>query len=785
MQRMMKKFLWMALLTVGAPAAWGYALLGPIANGGDAWQVVVLGYNLIYLEPYFPGGPVWLGDIGAPKNIGEEYRRNAPVLYYAYDRTFAGFFGTDGEQAVDGAFAIMNSLTNVDSYSASLSEFPLQSQSFNYRAQSAYLTDIKSVTLHLLVEQMGLAEPERYTWTLHDRFLGPACPLTTSYLVVQRNLDLATSPLTQVQYSPYVNGVLYSYYINELCGRVTGIPWRAITVPFPADQLATIYTAVAANNYAGSWGSTFWVGGLQLGAFYTGLTRDDVAGLRYLMRTNNVNWETAAAGSLMQQTNLSTQVPLYTTDLGALLMSSRTNSPATLAALFPGVVVAGSSNYLTVVSNPVVVSYFTNYYGEPVGTAPHLVVRTNGYTYTPTYMYVTRFANVVITTNWFANSYRTNTSARLMTVNVTTQYGAPVGSPLKTNVTFRTVTLTNVPSGDYYLIPPGTCGYSIPRPQPSAGFPIEVVTATTNLITEAINPQGFYYSQSIVTYATNHIFQAFTCDLVPGATGNYQGIQRVQFVRIPDDGVDPLTRNLLQPYWATNYYTMVFYDPTNRQLSTQTFQRVVTAPDILFSAQDWAVGPAGNNFNGTVVRNINFEQGNVLPGLAGPGIIDGQSQFVYNKVGGVYENGPFPSTNSYYFGIGPGTDVNETTDTRVLQWASFDASTNAPILYPNGTSIENYENQIVIGISPATLPDGTNDQDYAVTFTVTGGQPPYTWQMAPGSNPLPDGLVMYPDDGVLAGTPTGNPPGTYDFTIQMHDAAARNVQRSYSINIIR
>jgi hypothetical protein len=156
MQRKIKTFFWMAMLVMGVQTARGFALLGPIANGGDTWQVTVLGYNLAYLEAYFAGGLVWLGDIGGPKNIGEEYRRNEPVIYYAFDGvngSFSGFFGAEGEAAVDQAFAIMNSLTNLDNYSASLSEFPLQSMGFNYRARSDYLTDIKSVTLHLLVNK--------------------------------------------------------------------------------------------------------------------------------------------------------------------------------------------------------------------------------------------------------------------------------------------------------------------------------------------------------------------------------------------------------------------------------------------------------------------------------------------------------------------------------------------------------------------------------------------------------------------------------------------------------
>ena len=285
---MIKFFLCVGGLALGLQTAWGFALLGPnpgvLAGSGDAWQVVLLGYDLAYLNSgsFVPGGPVWLGDIGGPKNYQEEYRRNVPVLYYAYDDNFSGvtgegFFGAAGEDAADQAFAIMNSLTNVDNID--LSQFPFQSQSFNYTAQGLYLTDLKSVTLHLLVEQLGLTEPERYTWTLHDRSVGAKCPVTTTYLVVQRNFDVIPSPLNQVQYSTYVNNVLYSYFIMDDCGK-HGPDWSAITVPRPPDALATIYTAVAANNEAGSWTDELatdpatgpfhylnYGGGLQIGGF--------------------------------------------------------------------------------------------------------------------------------------------------------------------------------------------------------------------------------------------------------------------------------------------------------------------------------------------------------------------------------------------------------------------------------------------------------------------------------------------------------------------------------------
>jgi hypothetical protein len=135
--------------------------------------------------------------------------------------------------------------------------------------------------------------------------------------------------------------------------------------------------------------------------------------------------------------------------------------------------------------------------------------------------------------------------------------------------------------------------------------------------------------------------------------------------------------------------------------------------------------------------------------------------------------------------------VNETTQIHALQWASFDGSTNDPVLYPNGTSIQDLESQMVISISPPSfpgLPDGTNNVAYATTaFSATGGQPPYIWSLGSGTL-LPLGL-SFSSAGVLSGTPHDNPPGIYDFTIQLTDSSGppgspgRVVALNYTITI--
>ena len=802
---MIKDLLWVVFLASGLQASWGFALLGPLpgytpppgypplpGNFGDSWQVVALGYNLPYLNLGVPGGGNWLGDIGGPKNLGEEYRRNVPVLYYAFDDNFSGvtgegYFGKAGEDAVNQAVAIMNSLPKVDNIDPST--YPFQSQSFNPTARNLYLMDLKSTTLHLLVEQLGLTEPERYTWTLHDRSVGPNCPVTTGYLVVQRNFNPIPSSLSQVQYSTYVNNVLYTYFIEEDCAKIPGIPWDAITVPHGQDPTAELYTSVAANNEAGSFGNEgaidpstdqvlIYNGGLQIGGFYTGLTYDDVGGLKYLMSTNNIIYETPAAGSGLISvtsagvTNLSPSFLLYTSNYNAFWWSARTNSPATLSNLYPGLIILTSTYYFTNIATPNLFAYLTNQIGAPVGSPPILVIATNGFTHTYLAIYSDTFANVV------TNVYHASTSAQLVTTTVGLQTGAPVGSPLVTNTTTISVNLANTPSGEFYINTNYLCG-----PLKFLSTLGTNVTATTNLIYAISNSAGFFNAQSLVTYSTTHVYvvqQPICSSAVIGLTTNtpgyFQGIGGVQFVLIPDGQMDPLTHLLRTP--IISQYTNYVYNPVTGQLQAQVFQRQVTQPDIVFSAQDLAVGPAANNFVGSVQRPVPaYELGEILPGLAGPGVIDGQTTFTFNKVGPVFYNGPFPDTNGF-------TDlVNESTQVPGLQWASFDATTNAPILYPNGTSISELESELFITISPVSLPDGTNGVPYpSTTFSATGGSSPYTWSL---QTQPPDGLSFPTVTGatdVLSGTPTADP-GTYDFTVQLTDSQGRTVAMNYTITI--
>lgn len=737
MQRMFKLFGWLVVLAFGLERAAAFSIKGPY----ETYQVPALFYVS--------------ADLGGPHNLGEEYRRNTPVLYYTFDQTFLDYFGSNGVAAVEAAFAILNSVTNVSSYTNDLSDWPMEAKRYNYRAQALGLTDLKSTVLAAMMEELGLAEAERFVWTLHARatIVGctDPCPLCMEYLVIKRNFDPTFSGSDVLQPTSYVNGTLYSYRIAEFC---TGT-WLADAVEFSVDPLANTFSSVSSFN-------------LSEGAFYTGLTRDDVGGLRYLLRTNNVNIEDAGADTLTVFTNLNVSQLLYTSNLTFLVNQALTNDAATLAGLFPGLVIASSTPIFTNVVSTNVSFYFTNYPWSPVGSAASLVGVTNRSTNVATWYHHT-FANVV-TNTYYTQGYFTS-----LQTNIASCVWGEIGQ-LCTNVTPTTGIKTFV-NGDYYLLPANSdCGVSIVSTQ------FTYVAGLTNAPVEATNANGQFFSQTDITYSTNHVYVIHPVPCLTSNSEPRQGIEHVQFVHY-DGAYDSLLD--VYNYPITNTYQLVSVPLTNGVPTPRRILRTVRRPDIIITAMDLTTELSVPVRGGTYAltgfgyfwyrRNLPFVP-NSLPGVFGPGTIAPNIEFNFNKVGPLFLNfSPF--------------SLDEATQVPQLNWGSFDGSTNAPVIYPNGTSIQNYEQGVFINVLPPYLPAGyltANAQHtnyYSAPLTVTSYSPtfvlPAAWSLAPGSPGLPPGLGLNPTTGTISGTPTAV--GTFDFVVRVTDVGARVFDRAYFI----
>jgi hypothetical protein len=222
------------------------------------------------------------------------------------------------------------------------------------------------------------------------------------------------------------------------------------------------------------------------------------------------------------------------------------------------------------------------------------------------------------------------------------------------------------------------------------------------------------------------------------------------------------------------------------------FRRIAVFPDFLMDAADLSTSPSDNVIGaGGVARSLTFNSavvGTVYQNLAGPGTIDTPQFFTFDKTGPAYFNS-FGDVmdGTPYFNQTPGGDIADLYFATYFVWASYDGSTNAPIVFPNGTSVENLQNQVLIQVSPATLPLGIGDgqSPYTpITFTATGGSftQPYTWSTTglQGGTGLPAGMMLSPD-GTLSGTPTQS--GTFDFNLKLTDYVGRAVQWVYTITI--
>ncbi|HET9868224.1 MAG TPA: Ig domain-containing protein, partial [Nitrospira sp.] len=87
----------------------------------------------------------------------------------------------------------------------------------------------------------------------------------------------------------------------------------------------------------------------------------------------------------------------------------------------------------------------------------------------------------------------------------------------------------------------------------------------------------------------------------------------------------------------------------------------------------------------------------------------------------------------------------------------------------------------VLAIITTSLPNGTVNQAYNRPVQASGGTPPFTWSVVPGTGTLPPGLTLDSTTGAISGTPTMA--GSSSFTVRVADARGQSDTQALSITI--
>jgi hypothetical protein len=159
--------------------------------------------------------------------------------------------------------------------------------------------DLKSKTLSCLLPQLGLASPSRYVYVLHDLNTYVALDYNSYAEVVGMPIffestgwyygpprggpDDITNVVAGFNFDPESLAACDSINSVEFAGQITlNIDRQLLVQAFTIDPLAVESCVADGLAYDGE--------------FYSGLTRDDIGGLRYLLSTNNINYESLLTG---------------------------------------------------------------------------------------------------------------------------------------------------------------------------------------------------------------------------------------------------------------------------------------------------------------------------------------------------------------------------------------------------------------------------------------------------------------------------------------------------------
>ncbi|MBL9168463.1 MAG: hypothetical protein JNN07_12035 [Verrucomicrobiales bacterium] len=330
--------------------AQGFTFIGPF----KPWMVEAIGYQVNSQD----GGPL-------PPDEG--FRWNTPTIYYAFDRSFIEYFGTNGVAAVESALKVYSDLPAFGSMSTDLSEYPLNTRGLNFSARQTGLIDLKSQTMGLMMQQLGVGAAEHFVWSIKSRVVRNQ---VTNYTVVKYNYD----PVT-LRPSSYVNGALYTYEIYDpltLPDNTTA----ALAGEIKVSDLRTRGYSSVANSTADGGDTVVSVeqdpvtgtmvsasGELLSGQYFFGLTRDDVGGLRRLYSSQNLAVENLYPGAIVSGgASVVGGNPWEVTTLTNTIIGTNVLGTNTSIALRPGLGKLKFSrvNYDSIVGqafNPFVVNY--------------------------------------------------------------------------------------------------------------------------------------------------------------------------------------------------------------------------------------------------------------------------------------------------------------------------------------------------------------------------------------------------------------------------------------------
>jgi hypothetical protein len=167
-------------------------------------------------------------------------------------------------------------------------------------------------------------------------------------------------------------------------------------------------------------------------------------------------------------------------------------------------------------------------------------------------------------------------------------------------------------------------------------------------------------------------------------------VEKITFVKVAYN-------SLLSPTFTPISYNYKIPMVTNSRLYQMPVRRTITAPDIIFAAANLIDSEALPNYTPLTRSGSFVSTTNVALGVGAtnvgvlPSTISASMLIVFDNVGPIYynENPYFMDSLNYY-------------QYPIFNWGSFDGSTNAPILYPNGSSLAELEAQVLQG--GATIP---------------------------------------------------------------------------------